>query len=399
MISITNAAKEPHITPLQDSMWHRGIAGIDSCVFNFFENFAAEVSSNNSVKIRSGIGMIQGRYFCVEPSTYDEVTIANGTQGEKRKDLIVCRWTVDEEQKVQSGDWVVIQGTPTTGTPAAPSHTAGDLDAGDLIADMPFYEVTLDGINVTGVAQKFTSLGGIKKVMNIPSNALKFLTGNGNGDTPTNWGKAGAGMAYIRTEGMLTNQPMKYGWLLNYTAGGSVVAQQFVGLDGNSPVWYRSGNSSGWYPGSNGWIRSQDDNWGAGGLCVLQLTSNTGTWGTSGGTVTPVKIAYQSGGILKDNGDSTFTTKKACKVKVSGSMIILPADSNAWCTLRCELRKGGTQLAIASSANYVGNTDIVPFSEDIVNLSAGDTIRLHAYATAANKLRLGAPTTVSLQIL
>lgn len=166
MISITNAAKEPHITPLQDSMWHRGMAGIDSCVFNFFENFAAEVSSNNSVKIRSGIGMIQGRYFCVEPSTYDEVTIANGTQGEKRKDLIVCRWTVDEEQKVQSGDWVVIQGTPTTGTPAAPSYTAGDLDAGDLIADMPFYEVTLDGINVTGVAQKFTGLSGIGKFPN-----------------------------------------------------------------------------------------------------------------------------------------------------------------------------------------------------------------------------------------
>lgn len=166
MISITNAAKEPHITPLQDSMWHRGMAGIDSCVFNFFENFAAEVSSNNSVKIRSGIGMIQGRYFCVEPSTYDEVTIANGTQGEKRKDLIVCRWTVDEEQKVQSGDWVVIQGTPTTGTPAAPSYTAGDLDAGDLIADMPFYEVTLDGINVTGVEKKFTSLDGIGKFPN-----------------------------------------------------------------------------------------------------------------------------------------------------------------------------------------------------------------------------------------
>lgn len=166
MISITNAAKEPHITPLQDSMWHRGMAGIDSCVFNFFENFAAEVSSNNSVKIRSGIGMIQGRYFCVEPSTYDEVTIANGTQGEKRKDLIVCRWTVDEEQKVQSGDWVVIQGTPTTGTPAVPSYTAGDLDAGDLIADMPFYEVTLDGINVTGVRRKFTGLSGIGKFPN-----------------------------------------------------------------------------------------------------------------------------------------------------------------------------------------------------------------------------------------
>jgi hypothetical protein len=190
MISITNAAKEPHITPLQDSMWHRGMAGIDSCVFNFFENFAAEVSSNNSVKIRSGIGMIQGRYFCVEPSTYDEVTIANGTQGEKRKDLIVCRWTVDEEQKVQSGDWVVIQGTPTTGTPAAPSYTDGDLDAGDLIADMPFYEVTLDGINVTGVAQKFDKIDGTGKT--VPINR------GGTGKTTANAALAALGGAGIK---------------------------------------------------------------------------------------------------------------------------------------------------------------------------------------------------------
>ena len=55
MISITNAAKQPHITPLQDSMWHRGMAGIDSCVFNFFENFAAEVSSTILLKYAPGL--------------------------------------------------------------------------------------------------------------------------------------------------------------------------------------------------------------------------------------------------------------------------------------------------------------------------------------------------------
>lgn len=165
MIAITNVGTQPHITPLQDSMWHRGLAGTESCVLDSFEDFAAEVSSNNAVKIRSGIGMIQGRYFCIEPSTYDEVTITNGTQGEKRIDLIVCRWTVDEENKTQDGDWVVIQGTPTTGTPVAPAYTDGDLDAGDLIADMPFYEVNLDGINVTGVTQRFELLGGLDNML------------------------------------------------------------------------------------------------------------------------------------------------------------------------------------------------------------------------------------------
>ena len=155
MIAITRVAGKPHITPRLDAMWHRGIAGTESGVFEFFESFKAEISSNNKIRIRSGIGMLQGRFFAVEPSTYDEVSIGNGTQGEKRIDLIVARWTVDDENNVQDGDWHVIQGTPTTGTPAAPAHTTGDLDAGDLIADMPMFQVELNGINITAIKKVY----------------------------------------------------------------------------------------------------------------------------------------------------------------------------------------------------------------------------------------------------
>lgn len=155
MIAITRVAGKPHITPRLDAMWHRGIAGTESGVFDFFESFKAEISSNNKIRIRSGIGMLQGRFFAVEPSTYDEVSIGNGTQGEKRIDLIVARWTVDDENNTQNGDWYVIQGTPTTGTPAVPAHTIGDLDAGDLIADMPMFQVELNGINITTIKKVY----------------------------------------------------------------------------------------------------------------------------------------------------------------------------------------------------------------------------------------------------
>lgn len=155
MIAITRVAGKPHITPRLDAMWHRGIAGTESGVFEFFESFKAEISSNNKIRIRSGIGMLQGRFFAVEPSTYDEVSIGNGTQGEKRIDLIVARWTVDDENNVQDGDWHVIQGTPTTGTPAVPAHTTGDLDAGDLIADMPMFQVELNGVNITAIKKVY----------------------------------------------------------------------------------------------------------------------------------------------------------------------------------------------------------------------------------------------------
>lgn len=165
MIPITNVAGAPHITPKQDAMFHRGMAGVDSCVYNFFESFEPEVSSNQKIKARSGIGQLQGRLFCIEPSTYDEIQIANGTQGEKRIDLIVVRWTVNEEKNTQTADWVVIQGESTTGIPVAPAYTNGNLDAGDTVADMPMYEVSLDGINVTGVTKRFTVLSGLGKLV------------------------------------------------------------------------------------------------------------------------------------------------------------------------------------------------------------------------------------------
>lgn len=165
MIPITNVAGTPHVTPKQDAMFHRGMAGADNCVYNFLESFEPEVSSNQKIKVRSGIGQLQGRLFCIEPSTYDEIQIANGTQGEKRIDLIVVRWTVNEEKNTQTADWVVIQGESTTGIPVAPAYTNGNLDAGDTVADMPMYEVSLDGINVTGVTKRFTVLSGLGKLV------------------------------------------------------------------------------------------------------------------------------------------------------------------------------------------------------------------------------------------
>lgn len=110
-----------------------------------------------------------------------------------------------------------------------------------------------------GGTGKTTRAAAMNYMQYIPTSDLSFLTGSGGGDTTANWAKAGTGLAYISTEGWLENQPMKFGWLYNFTAGSVIVAQQFIGLDGNSPVWYRSGNASGWYPGSKNWVRSLDE--------------------------------------------------------------------------------------------------------------------------------------------
>lgn len=155
---ITSVQNEPHVTPLQDSMWHKGLWSGD-CIISQDEDMKAELISNNEIRIRSGIASFQGRFFCIEPGTYDSVTINNGAQTEKRIDLIVAHYESDEETHTQSMDWRVIQGTPAASDPQVPAHTEGDLDS-DLVAEMPFFEVHLDGINVTEIVPLVTVQGG-----------------------------------------------------------------------------------------------------------------------------------------------------------------------------------------------------------------------------------------------
>ena len=141
----------PHVTSQQFRQLVEGTVGQGSYILNSGENLEAELSSNNLLKIRSGIMSHHGNLSIVDIGTYDEVTIQNGTQGMKRIDLIVNRYTKNDETGIEENEWVVIMGTPDAESPVAPAYTEGNLQEGDLVDDCPVFEVHLDGINVTEV--------------------------------------------------------------------------------------------------------------------------------------------------------------------------------------------------------------------------------------------------------
>ncbi len=141
----------PHVTSQQFRQLVEGTVGQGSYILNSGENLEAELSSNNLLKIRSGIMSHHGNLSIVDIGTYDEVTIQNGTQGMKRIDLIVNRYTKNDETGIEENEWVVIMGTPDAESPVAPAYTEGNLQNGDLVDDCPVFEVHLDGINVTEV--------------------------------------------------------------------------------------------------------------------------------------------------------------------------------------------------------------------------------------------------------
>lgn len=150
---MTGKTGTPHVTSQQFRQLVEGTVGQDSYILTSGENLEPELQTNNLLKIRSGMMSHHGNLSVVDLGTYDEVTIQNGTQGMQRVDLVVNRYTRNEETGIENNEWIVIQGTPAASDPVAPAYTEGNLQEGDLVDDCPVFEVHLNGINVTEVVK------------------------------------------------------------------------------------------------------------------------------------------------------------------------------------------------------------------------------------------------------
>lgn len=171
----------PHVTSQQFRQMLEGIIGQGSYIITSGENLKPELSSNNLLKIRSGMMAHHGCISCVDIGTYDEVTLTNGSQGMKRIDLIVNRYTRNAETEVENCSWKVIQGTPVASNPAVPAYTSGNLQNGDLVDECPAFEVHYDGINVTEVKSLLSVTDGLSKLSsNLVNINSKITTTNAN---------------------------------------------------------------------------------------------------------------------------------------------------------------------------------------------------------------------------
>lgn len=142
---VTGHAGKAHATAEQAAGLNAGILGLDDYVLDVHDKFKLTVVSANKVTIGTGELVMQGRH--VSQGTPEDLIVTNGSQGQKRNDLIVCRYTKGS-QSVESAKLVVVRGTPTTGTPTDPAlNTTSPLDGGTTY-DMALYRIPLDGITI-----------------------------------------------------------------------------------------------------------------------------------------------------------------------------------------------------------------------------------------------------------
>ena len=175
---VSGLGEKPHVTSQQFRQILEGTIGQKSYIVTSGENLEPELAANNLLKIRSGMMSHHGNVSSVKIGTYDEVELTNGSQGMKRIDLVVNRFTRNAETNIENNEWVVIMGTPVASNPVAPAYTVGNLQKGDLVDDCPVFELHYDGINVTEVKKMLSVLPNVAE---LNSNIKILNSKNDNG--------------------------------------------------------------------------------------------------------------------------------------------------------------------------------------------------------------------------
>jgi len=151
---VTGYRGEPHIVSDDLQAFNKGTVGdvilpIGDCLHGHMETATI-------LRIDNGAAIMGGVEFRVEYGTHDDVAIDNGAQGMNRIDLVCARYQKDGSTGVESMSWAVVKGTPSSGTPSAPSYTTGDIIEGAADVYFPMYKVKL-----TGLAAEVEELCGV----------------------------------------------------------------------------------------------------------------------------------------------------------------------------------------------------------------------------------------------
>lgn len=244
---VTGHANKAHATAEQAAGLNAGILGLDDYVLDVHDKLKITVVSANKVTIGTGELVMQGRH--VSQGTPEDLIVTNGSQGQKRNDLIVCRYAKGS-QNIESAKLVVVRGTPATGTPTDPAvNTTSPLDGGTTY-DMPLYRIPLDGITIGAPVALFNVLKPMSDVWDslTQTDVTTLISGNygtvkgyRSGPMVTlriNWKSSASGSWNNGTFGTLPE-----GWRppmdLNFSYGGHDGAnQKIINVNANGTMTY-----------------------------------------------------------------------------------------------------------------------------------------------------------------
>ena len=160
---ITGYWGEPHVTAENDRGINAAMFGAGRFVLPVGEQFRAEYTGNNTIRLYDGKLMDNGAAAGIPVGEYVDLFIASAGQGKNRNDLIVFQYSQDASTLIESGKFVVIQGAETDGTASDPLLTQEDLLSGKATFDQfALWRVPVSGTNISDPVRLFDVSKNIK---------------------------------------------------------------------------------------------------------------------------------------------------------------------------------------------------------------------------------------------
>ena len=154
---ITGYWGEPHVTAENDRGFNAAVFGAGRFVLPVGEQFRAEYIGNNTVRLYDGKLIDNGAVAGIPAGKYVDLLIPEAGQGMSRNDLIVFSYSKDPSTLVETGSFIVLSGTETSGAAVDPAITQQDLLTDEATVDtMPLYRVAVSGASIAAPAQMFT---------------------------------------------------------------------------------------------------------------------------------------------------------------------------------------------------------------------------------------------------
>ena len=163
---VTGYEGAEHIQSQDQGSFNIAAFGAGQYVLDHGYKFAASLLAGNTVNIKDGDLLMQGRHVRLAAGTTEDVTYDNGTTGMIRKDLICVRYTKNNLTGIELASFVVVKGTEAASGAVDPTINEGTItDGNDLINDFPLYRLTFNGTEVTLSDPLFTVFGKVSDAL------------------------------------------------------------------------------------------------------------------------------------------------------------------------------------------------------------------------------------------
>ena len=205
---ITGYWGEPHVTAENDRGIHAAIFGAGRFVLPVGEQFRAEYIGNNTIRMYDGKLLDNGAAAGIPAGEYIDLVVSGAGQGMKRNDLIVFQYEKDETSTVETGKFVVVKGTETSGVAADPELTQADLLSGAAIFDqMALWRVPISATTISAPEQLFSVRDSIQSAKDTANAAQSTATTALTTANETKGKLAGCWISFTDEDGNPTDEP------------------------------------------------------------------------------------------------------------------------------------------------------------------------------------------------